>query len=100
MPYVNAGVRGMLNTSLEVVLKQLRHLPYGMQEGAVNYVVIRAAATLIEPDARGNHPRYADYSKAIGALECAKLELYRRQVAPYEETCMAKNGDVFPGATS
>jgi len=32
---------------------------------------------------------------AIGALECAKLELYRRVAAPYEDTKIAENGDVY-----
>jgi len=40
-------------------------------------------------------PRYADYNAAIGALECAKLELYRRMVAEYEDEKMNKHGDVY-----
>jgi len=35
------------------------------------------------------------YSKCIAALECAKLELYRRMVAPYEDIKLKENGDVF-----
>jgi hypothetical protein len=31
----------------------------------------------------------------IGVLECAKLELYRRVVSPYEETKMQQHGDVY-----
>jgi len=31
----------------------------------------------------------------IGALECAKLELYRRVAAPYEDDKIAENGDVY-----
>ena len=40
-------------------------------------------------------PRFADYDAVIGALECAKLELYRRRVAVYEDQKMRENGDVF-----
>ena len=32
---------------------------------------------------------------AIGALEAAKLEFYRRVVAPYEDQKMLDNGDVY-----
>jgi hypothetical protein len=35
------------------------------------------------------------YNDVIGALECCKLELYRRMVAPYENTKIKENGDVY-----
>lgn len=38
---------------------------------------------------------YSNINEAIGALECAKLELYRRIAAPYEDTKIAENGDVY-----
>ena len=31
----------------------------------------------------------------IGVLECAKLELYRRVAAPYEDDKIDENGDVY-----
>lgn len=39
--------------------------------------------------------RYRHLNEVIGVLECAKLELYRRIAAPYEDRKMAENGDVF-----
>lgn len=38
---------------------------------------------------------YQTFNDAIGALEGAKLELYRRQVAPYEDKKIEENGDVY-----
>lgn len=38
---------------------------------------------------------YADYNGLIGMLECCKLELYRRAVAPYEDKKNNENGDVY-----
>jgi len=38
---------------------------------------------------------YSNLNTAIGALECAKLELYRRIAAPYEDAKLAENGDVY-----
>lgn len=37
---------------------------------------------------------YRDYSDFIGELESAKLEIYRRQIAPYEDKKIKQNGDV------
>jgi hypothetical protein len=38
---------------------------------------------------------YTAINEVIGALECAKLELYRRIVAPLEERKRSENGDVY-----
>ena len=58
--------------------------------GILNY---RLTMTVLNwlPD----EPRYADLDAAIGALECAKLELYRRKIAGYEDQAIEKNGDIF-----
>ena len=39
--------------------------------------------------------RYAHLNEVIGVLDCAKLELYRRVAAPYEDKKIAENGDVY-----
>jgi len=38
---------------------------------------------------------YKTLSEFIAELECAKLEIYRRQIAAYEDYKIAQNGDVF-----
>jgi len=38
---------------------------------------------------------YTTYNEVVGVLECAKLEMYRRAVAPYEDEKIAENGDVY-----
>lgn len=38
---------------------------------------------------------YTTINEMIGALECAKLELYRRIAVPYEDTKIKENGDVY-----
>jgi broad-specificity NMP kinase len=43
--------------------------------------------------------RYETINAVIGVLECAKLELYRRLAAPYEDEKIAENGDVYTTAT-
>jgi hypothetical protein len=39
--------------------------------------------------------RYSHLNEVIGALDCAKLELYRRIAAPYEDAKIVENGDVY-----
>jgi hypothetical protein len=39
--------------------------------------------------------RYAHLNEAVGVLECAKLELYRRLAAPYEDVKIDEAGDVY-----
>jgi len=39
--------------------------------------------------------KYATYNDIIGALECAKLEFYRRKIVGYETKKIEENGDVF-----
>lgn len=38
---------------------------------------------------------YNTYNEIIGALECCKLELYRRKIALYEDTKIKENDDVY-----
>jgi hypothetical protein len=39
--------------------------------------------------------RYLHLNEVVGVLECAKLELYRRIAAPYEDRKISENGDVY-----
>lgn len=59
--------------------------------GELNYVI----STLLDGYIRSMTPSYATFNEVIGALECAKLELYRRLIAPYENNKIHENGDVF-----
>jgi hypothetical protein len=57
--------------------------------GALTYLIYRLCL-----DALPDEPRYRDFHAVLGALEAAKLEFYRRQVAPYEDGKIRENGDV------
>jgi broad-specificity NMP kinase len=58
--------------------------------GELNY-----ALTSVINDYLGEGLSYAKLNEVIGVLECAKLELYRRLAAPYEDTKIQENGDVY-----
>jgi hypothetical protein len=59
-------------------------------DGAINYAINKLLLALLLPS-----PNYVLLERAIGILECAKLELYRRVAAPYENTKAKENGDVY-----
>jgi hypothetical protein len=60
--------------------------------GELNYVITRAVDDYL---VRKGGVRYSDLNEVIGALECAKLELYRRLAAPYEDRKRDEAGDVY-----
>lgn len=45
--------------------------------------------------ARREKVDFQGIAETIAALECAKLELYRRIAAPYEDRKRKENGDAF-----
>jgi hypothetical protein len=59
--------------------------------GELNFLV----STLIDNYLTEHGVRYRHINEMIGALECCKLELYRRIASPYEDVVMAKNGDAY-----
>jgi hypothetical protein len=60
--------------------------------GELNYAITRIVDRYLT-DKGGI--RYAHLNEVVGALECAKLELYRRLAAPYEDEKMRESGDVY-----
>tara|TARA_B100000029_G_scaffold253000_1_gene249942 strand:- start:17049 stop:17333 length:285 start_codon:yes stop_codon:yes gene_type:complete len=61
--------------------------------GRLNYVISSVLANMIKEKGMS----YGLINEFIGALECAKLEAYRRVAAPYEDLKVSENGDVYEG---
>ena len=59
--------------------------------GELNFVI----STVVDRFLTRKGLTYANLNEALGAVECAKLEIYRRIAAPYEDTKIKENGDVF-----
>jgi len=59
--------------------------------GELQYVI----AVMIKAFMSESEGRYQDMNNVMGALNGANLEFYRRTVAPYEDLCIALNGDVL-----
>ncbi len=59
--------------------------------GELNFLFTDLALSYLD----NNGTSYQSFNDIIGALEGAKLELYRRKVAAYEDSKIAENGDVY-----
>jgi len=84
MPYIKQEDRAHYDIGLD-------ELPSITGPGDLNYCITRLVQKFLTS---AGTPRYTDYNAAVGALECAKLELYRRMIAPYEDVKIKENGDV------
>jgi hypothetical protein len=58
--------------------------------GELNYLLTQLTYAYL----RQRKESYQSYNDAMGALEGAKLELYRRSIAKYEDVKIVTNGDV------
>jgi hypothetical protein len=58
--------------------------------GELNYAI-----TMLCKEYLAGSVSYMRINDVLGALEGAKLEFYRRIAAPYEDTKIQENGDVY-----
>lgn len=73
--------------TLKELINTLKEQPVDQIDGNLNYIITRIL--------KEAYPlRYFNLNRAIGVLECCKLEYYRRVAAPYEDTKIIQNGDV------
>lgn len=84
MPYIPKSDRWKVDDKVKALADCIE------SDGDYNYVISKLFLLLAQK--RG--VSYAAYNALIGVLECAKLEAYRRHVAPYEDTKIQQNGDV------
>ena len=94
MPYIKQELRDVVDPEINALIEKLR--PHTYQEeldicknpGLLNYMITKIVADL-------GLICYTDMNNVIGALECVKLELYRRVAIPYEDKKIEENGDVY-----
>ena len=80
MPYIPPARRKELDLKFDP--KTAGELNYVLTTQLVNYVFLHGES-------------YQSYNDIMGALEGAKLEIYRRQIAQYEDDKARENGDVY-----
>lgn len=81
MPYITAEVRNRFDAD---------KTPEPQTPGELNYLFTKLIRSYL-----GEFPTYRDFNDVVGALECAKMELYRRVVSKYEDVKIKENGDVY-----
>jgi hypothetical protein len=64
---------------------------YITDPGMLNYVI----SLLVNNYFKESGVSYSNINEVVGVLECAKLELYRRVAAPYEDKKKEENGEVY-----
>lgn len=92
MPYIKQEDRKVFGDVLkQLIALILDPVKFGVRAkaGVLNYLF-----TVILKSVLDNDKRYDTANSLIGALECCKLELYRRYIAPYEDEKIKENGDV------
>jgi hypothetical protein len=80
MPYIKQEARAKLNMGLR--------FPENM--GELTYVLYKECLIYL----KNSEGKYQDRGEIVNALESAKLEFYRRKMAPYEDEKIKENGDV------
>jgi hypothetical protein len=92
MPYIPQTRRDEINFELLDDSRDEGGLDWTPQNaGDLNFLV----TCFIDNYLLKNGTRYANINEMIGALECCKLELYRKIAAPYENLKEVENGAVY-----
>ena len=92
MPYIPQTRRDEINFELLDDSRDEGGLNWTPQNaGDLNFLV----TCFIDNYLLQNGTRYANINEMIGALECCKLELYRKIAAPYENLKEEENGAVY-----
>jgi len=84
MPYIMKEMRPAFDIHLDNIG------PHTTSAGDLNYCISRLVGYYIKSHGKS----YTTMNDCIGVLEAAKLELYRRLTAPYEDVKIKENGDV------
>lgn len=87
MPYIKQKEREKYKELINQMIELLEREEEKDIDGSLNYVVSSILKKLYKP-------KYFNYNRAMGVLECIKQEFYRKQVASYEEEKIKENGDL------
>ena len=90
MPYIKPNERTEIDFILAALKEHLQGFTNKAKKGQLNYAI-----TTLLLDSFPSDPCYSDIQDQIGVLECAKLELYRRQGVQVENSAIQRNGDIY-----
>ena len=84
MPYIKKERRKVFDDLLKELALEVQN------EGELNYCIYKLASLIIDRIGES----YSNLSMCSSAMEHAKLEWYRRKLAPYEDKKIEENGDI------
>ena len=87
MPYIEKEERKKWEEIINKVNEMLKDTPVEKIDGELNYLISKIIGN-------SHPPKYFNYNRAIGLLECIKQEFYRKKVSPYEDEKIEENGDI------
>ena len=85
MPYIKQIDRDRLDPQINALASKINT---EARAGELNYIINQLMLKLI------GKGKYSDINELIGAIDCAKLEFYRRKAVPYEDEKAKENGDL------
>ena len=92
MPYIKKTFREEIDHEIDQLSTSIKNVynnnPAQTRDGLVNYALTRLLNNIYA------NAKYHDYNELIGAIECCKLEFYRKTIGPYEEQKEYENGSV------
>lgn len=87
MPYIGQPRRIDFDAIVSLIMSATDGDPF---DGRLNYILFK----LVKEHIKKYGESYATYQMIIGELENAKLEIWRRMIAKYEDKKIKDNGDV------
>lgn len=90
MPYIDKNLRMEIDPEVRALVARIAAVADRDKvepDGMVNYVITKMLHAFFTG-------KYVRYERGVGCVEAAKLEFYRRAVAPYEDVKIEENGDV------
>jgi len=89
MPYIEPNRRMKWDEAVQSIIALINsnEIEDDKLEGELNYFITKLLKKVYKP-------KYFEYNRAIGLLECIKQEFYRRDVAEYEDLKIKEHGDV------
>lgn len=83
MPYIDSKSRNEVDKYIDFYKLQIS------TSGILCYIIYMIMLTYMKIHGKS----FRTISEINGALECAKMEFYRKEVAPYEDEKIKQNGD-------
>ncbi len=84
MPYIKEPLRKILDEHLDYL--------HPRTAGELNYCLTKLFIDYVKSHGGVS---YQNFNDIIGAIECSKAELYRRQIVDFENKKIKVNGDVY-----